>query len=121
MMDEGVDLLARPYFHISFQRRYPASESYSTIQLLLIPLLPSAWNLQEPLDMKQSFVRGEHNIHLPPTSPYKFWFGYPVEFPSQVNNGPVGPTGIHSSAEDMGQYIRAYAKGRLQVTFPSVF
>lgn len=64
-------------------------------------------NIFRPLGMNRSFVRGEDGDHPDPAASFRFWFGYPVEYDAQVDEGPVGPTGVYSSAGDMGRYLLA--------------
>ncbi|WP_376695953.1 serine hydrolase domain-containing protein [Wenzhouxiangella sp. EGI_FJ10305] len=64
-------------------------------------------NIFGPLGMNRSFVRGEGGDHPVPAASFRFWFGYPVEYDAQIDEGPVGPTGVYSSAGDMGRYLLA--------------
>jgi len=64
-------------------------------------------NVFRPLGMNRSFVRGQGGDHPDSAASFRFWFGYPVEYDAQVDAGPVGPTGVYSSAADMGRYLLA--------------
>lgn len=78
-------------------------------------------NIFRPLGMNQSFIRGENDIRLKPSSPYRFWFGYPVEYKAQIDDGPIGPTGIYASAGDMGRYLLAMMDQDSQLLSPETF